>query len=118
MAKKAETGLAIVEQETDIIPAEESAVYAHKLKKPFDFEGEHYEELSFEFDKLTANDCLKVERELRAQGHNVIVETVDSDYLIRLAARACTKPVGVDLLLKMGMADFRIIKDKTRNFLV
>lgn len=67
-----------------------TSAYVHKLKKPFTFEGCTIEELSFDFDRLTGNDSLAIEDELQAMNKPVIVPTFSGQYLIRMAARACT----------------------------
>ena len=67
-----------------------ASAYVHKLKKPFTFEGCTIEELSFDFDRLTGNDSLAIEDELQAMNKPVIVPTFSGQYLIRMAARACT----------------------------
>lgn len=35
--------------------------YTHKLQKPLDYEGKHYESLTFDWGKLTGNDSLAIE---------------------------------------------------------
>ena len=67
-----------------------ASAYVHKLKKPFTFEGCTIEELSFDFDRLTGNDSLAIEDELQSMNKPVIVPTFSGQYLIRMAARACT----------------------------
>ena len=34
--------------------------YTHTFSKPFTYEGKTYERLTFDFDKLTGNDCLAI----------------------------------------------------------
>ena len=40
--------------------------YTHKLQKPLDYEGKHYESLTFNWGKLTGNDSIAIEAELTA----------------------------------------------------
>ena len=72
--------------------------YTHKLQKPLDYEGKHYESLTFDWGKLTGNDSL--------------------GYLIRMACRACTEPIGVDVIGAMSIRDYNTIRTKARNFLL
>ncbi|MCH5195957.1 MAG: hypothetical protein J1F28_04550 [Oscillospiraceae bacterium] len=90
-----------------------------KLKKPVTYNGIEYTELTFDYEKLTADDALNIEDELLAIGR---FSTVDpafyAPYLIRMAARACTEPIGVDLLRKLSFGDFHKIRNRTKYFLL
>jgi hypothetical protein len=71
--------------------AEQSAyTYTHKFKRPFEYQGKTFNELTFDWGKLTGRDGLAIENELQQIGKAVIVPTFSGDYLIRMAARACT----------------------------
>ena len=72
--------------------------YTHKLQKPLDYEGKHYESLTFDWGKLTGNDSLAIEAELTALNQPVIIPSMSAGYLIRMACRACTEPIGVDVI--------------------
>lgn len=93
-------------------------MFEYKLKKPVEYNGETYEELNFDFEKLTGRDGLNIEAELKAQGITVMVPAFDSAYLIRLAAKACDKPIGADIFDNMSIADFNKIKSAARSFLL
>ena len=107
---------------------ENSSAYVHKLKKPFTFEGCTIEELSFDFDQLTGNDSLAIEDELQAMNKPVIVPTFSGQYLIRMAARACTttfttadgkkRRVGADVIQALPIGDYNRIRSKARTFLL
>lgn len=112
------------------VKAEEgnTSAYVHKLKKPFTFEGCTIEELSFDFDRLTGNDSLAIEDELQAMNKPVIVPTFSGQYLIRMAARACTttlttpdgksRRIGVDVIQALPIVDYNRIRSKARTFLL
>ena len=130
------TGNTPAVNETEFAAAEAAAktkqgntsTYVHKLKKPFTFEGCTIEELTFDFDKLTGNDSLAIEDELQSMNKPVIVPTFSGQYLIRMAARACTttlttpdgKPrrIGADVIQALPIGDYNRIRSKARTFLL
>lgn len=88
------------------------------LKKQIEYNGKKYTELEFDFDALTGADSIAVSNELKASGKMVAVAAFDEDFLIRIAAKACTSPVGYDLFLTLPISDYMRIKDATRSFLL
>ncbi len=88
------------------------------LTKPVMYNGEEVTELAFDFDKLTGADALNIEEELVSRGKTMYYGAInDANYLIRMAAKACTKPVGVDFFYKISIIDFERIKNRARFFL-
>lgn len=88
------------------------------LTKPVLYNGEAVTELAFDFDKLTGADALNIEEELAARGKAMYFGAInDANYLIRMAAKACTKPVGMDFFNKISIIDFERIKNRARFFL-
>lgn len=77
-----------------------------------------FEELTFDFNKLTGRDSLAIENELQALGKPVIVAEMSGEYLIRMAARACTVPVGADALESASLSDYNKIRSRARSFLL
>ena len=67
--------------------------YTLKLKKPFTFEGQTFDELNFDFEGLTGDDALAIEDELQAIGKPTISPTFSGQFLVRMAARACTNTI-------------------------
>lgn len=98
--------------------ATDPCVYVHKLIQPFEYEGKKYDTLTFDFGKLTGNDSLAIEAEMSALRQPVIVPNMSAGYLIRMACRACTKPIGVDVIGAMSIRDYNTIRTKARNFLM
>lgn len=96
--------------------------YTHHFKIPFTFisgtEQKSVTELTFEFDRLTGKDSLDVEAELQALGRPVVVAEMSGNYLIRMAARACTEKIGADSLIGLPLPDFNKIRTKVRSFLL
>lgn len=109
-----EKELAIAEQEADV---SESA-YIHSLKKPFEYEGKTYERLIFDWETLTGNDSLAIENEIAALGKPLIAPEFSGEFLIRMAARACTVTIGADTLCSLPMGDYNKIRGKARSFLL
>ena len=98
--------------------------YVHIFDKPFTFEGETFESLSFDFGALTAADSLAVERELADMGRRELAPETAGAYQIRLAARACTtrradgRRLGVDAYMAMPIAAYTRIRGRVRSFLL
>lgn len=93
-------------------------LFSLELKKPLTYEGKVYNELSFDFDTLTGKDSLAVERELSLRGIQVAVPAFSGEYIIRIAAKACTSRVGSDAFELMSLKDYNRLRSKVRNFLM
>jgi len=99
--------------------AKQSAgTYTHIFNKPFTYEGKTYERLTFDFDKLTGNDCLAIENECSALGIAVVNPAFSGNFLVRMAARACEEKIGSDVLTALPIYDFNRIRSKARSFLL
>lgn len=121
---------AVDERELDVAETEAKAAtsvdtYTHIFDKPFTFEGETFEQLAFDWSKLTAADGLAIENELASMGRAVITPEFSGEYLIRMAARACTtlrsdghRRLGVDAYRTMSLADYSRIRGRARSFLL
>ena len=104
------------------------SVYTHKFKKPVTFEGCTFDELTFDFGRLTGNDSLAIEDEMEAMNKPVIVPTFSGQYLTRVAARACTtmltssdgkqRRVGADVIMALPISDYSRIRGRARTFLL
>lgn len=89
------------------------------FKRPVKYCGKEYTELSFDFDKLTGQDSLSIESELTSLGKNSFIPAMNSEYLIRLAAKACTENVGSDIFTTyMSLSDHLEITKMARSFLL
>ena len=122
-----ETEPVVDEQEYEIAmkEAENSPnTYTHEFSTPFSFEGESFDELSFDFGALTAMDSLAIEAELQATGRPVLVPEFSGDYLLRMAMRACTNrtskgmKLGIDFFQRLPLAAYVKIRSKARSFLL
>ena len=61
--------------------------YTLKLKRPFTYEGQTFDELNFDFEGLTGDDALAIEDELQALGKPTISPTFSPPYRRRRPAR-------------------------------
>ncbi len=98
-------------------------VYTHTFAKPVLYDGKTYEKLTFDFDSLTGGDSLDVESELMARNHPVFVRNIDGEYLIRMAAKACTergadnkRVIGHDIFRLMSAKDYGKITNIAKRF--
>ena len=111
--------------------AEEDAaygdIYTHILSKPFKYDGYTFEEFEFNWTKLTGKDSLAIEHEIEIMGKALIAPEFSGDYLIRMAARACTNtvelngqrvPVSSDMLESLPLRDYNRIRRAARSFLI
>lgn len=100
--------------------------YTLKLKKPFTYEGQTFDELNFDFEGLTGDDALAIEDELQAIGKPTISPTFSGQFLVRMAARACTntivdasghpRRIGDDALRALPIFEFNRVRGKARSF--
>ena len=96
--------------------------YTHTFKRPFTCligkDQRTFEELTFDFDKLTGRDSIAIENELQSLGKPVIVAEMSGEYLIRMAARACSEKISADDLTSVPLADYNKIRSRARSFLL
>lgn len=93
-----------------------AGIYVHVFTKPFQWEGKVYGSLTFDFESLTGRDTLAVERELAAKNIFTVVRSLNIEFQMRIAARACTSPIGTDMLESMPIKDFEKIMNRVRAF--
>ena len=106
--------LAIAKQEAK----DSNAIYTHKFRTPFLYNGKSYEELRFDWDSLTGRDSLSVEAELQALGIAVVVPAFSGPYMMRIAAKACTEMIGADAFEMMRLSDYNRIRSAVRSFIL
>ena len=106
---------AVAETEAETVDA---SVYVHQFKRPFEYQGKKYDELTFDFGRLTGRDSLAIENELQAIGKMVLSPEFSGEFLIRMAARSCTESIGYDALELMPMGDYNRIRARARGFLL
>lgn len=87
-----------------------------KLKKPLAVKGKELKELNLDFDKLTGNDLVQAEREVRAMGEKSPFLAVSMQYQAAVAAKAIGCPV--DDVLGLSGKDFTRIMAASADFLL
>ncbi len=97
---------AVAEDQDKKNAAIDYAAFVMQLARPLVHDEKTYTELTFNFEDLSGNDSLAIERELQMLGHTVIVANFDSEYLIRVCVKACTEKLGLDALGKLSIRDF------------
>ncbi len=105
-----EKTLVVVEKETP------KGVYVHKFATAFEYEGKKFVTLNFDFGSLTGQDMISIEEEMSSQNKYIITPEIDSDFMIRLAAKA--SGVSSDTLMALPLREFTKIRNKTRDFLI
>lgn len=113
---------AITDMVEDVITKDEvtkdaDGVYVHRFKEPFSYQGKVFESMTFDFNKLTGRDHLDVENEMQAQGKLLVNEKFSGEFIIRIAARACTEKVGSDAFVLMPMHEYSKIRSEVRSFI-
>lgn len=88
------------------------------FKKPVEYNGEKYTELTFDFESLTGRDGLEIENELAAQGKPLVIPAFSGEYLVRMAAKASSSPIGYDFFDVISLRDFNKIRSAARSFLL
>lgn len=90
-----------------------------KLSKPVTYNGEEVSELTFNFEKITGRDAIEIEGELISNGKIALYSQVSNvHYIIRVAARACEKPIGIDIFDLVSISDFNVLRTHTQLFLL
>lgn len=90
--------------------------YTHRFKKPFEWEGQRYETIKFDFTRLTGRDMNAIEREMQTVGESAYTAETSKVYQCRIAARAAK--ILPDVLEAMPMGDYHRITNAARNFLL
>ena len=110
--------MAKYEENVENTSEEDLSVWTWKLSKPTTYNGEEISELKFNFGKLTGRDGIEVENELMRTGKLAIYGQLSNiNYIIGMAARACEKPIGIDLFDMVGISDFNTLRTHAQLFL-
>lgn len=92
--------------------------YVHNLDRPFEYEGRTYENMHFDWGKLTGNDGLAIENEMQAKGTPVVIPSLSGEYLIRMASRASVEGIAVNVLAALPIREYNRIRSEARSFLL
>ncbi len=91
-------------------------VYTHTFKKPFEYEGKTYEELTFNFGKLKGRDMVAIENEMQGLSEYALAPEISTSFQSKMAAGAAG--IGSDVLEAMPLKDFNKITGAARRFLL
>lgn len=91
-------------------------VYTHKFKRPFTYEGKTYEEMTFNFERLTGRDMIAIETEMQMNNEYALAAEISQRAQAKIAARAAG--VGSDVIEAMPLNDFNRITSAARDFLL
>lgn len=89
-----------------------TTTYTHVFEKPWEYEGKEYDKIEFDFGKLTGNDLIATEKEVKGI---ILAPEYDSECKITLASKA--SGVASDVLSALPIRDFRTITGKVNAFL-
>lgn len=93
-----------------------TGIYTHKFRKPFEYAGTTYEELTFDFERLTGRDMVSIETEMQNRNEYALAPEISRNFQSKMAAKAAK--VGSDVLDAMPLVDFNKITNAARDFLL
>lgn len=89
----------------------------YKLRRPVEFEGQTYEALNLDFERLTGADIINCERQFAYLGGGAgLLKDTNKTYQAIVAATAAGVPF--DLMKQLSAKDFTRITVMTQNFLI
>ena len=93
--------------------------WSWKLSNPVTYNGEEISELKFDFSKITGRDAREIEDELQRCGKLTLYSQVSNiHYIMRVAAKACEKPIGIDLFDIVSINDYNALRTHAQLFLL
>lgn len=92
--------------------------YVHEFDEPVEWEGKIFDTLTFDFGKLTGADFVKIEAEMSAEGKVAISPEFSTDFLLKMAVRACKENIDDAFLMHLPLNTFSKIRNKGRSFLL
>ncbi len=103
----------------------DAGAYTHVFSRPFVYQGHTFEKLTFNWDGLTGADHTAIENEILMRGRTLVTPAFTSEFLYRMAIRACTdrddngmRVLDAGAMQAMPMRDFQAICVKARSFLL
>lgn len=91
-----------------------------KLKKPLDYNGVIYNEIKMDLENLKGKDVRDIKLELARRKIGPIVpgaEILSEDYILGIAAKACTDPIGSDGFDHLYIKDYNKVVSEVSAFL-
>lgn len=115
-AESAQNAAGAAEAVTHDIVQADAGVYTHTFKKPFEYAGETYTTLTFDFEKMTGRDMVSIETEMQMNNEYCLAPEVSRSFQAKMAAKAAG--IGSDVLDAMPIKDFNRITNAARSFLI
>jgi hypothetical protein len=101
----------------ELLDAEEpKAEYTIRFKEPFEYEGNVFDKLEFDFFKLTGSDFINIYREISRTGYVPFSARFDPDFCAIMAAKACRQGIDVEYIKKLPINKFEQLFNACRNF--
>ena len=94
----------------------DAGIYTHTFKKPFEYEGKTYTELTFNFERLSGRDMVSIETEMQMNNEYALAPEISRSFQGKMAAKAAG--IGSDVLEAMPLKDFNKITNAARSFLI
>ncbi len=82
-----------------------------------EWEGQSYDRLTFNWDKLTGEDFMLIEQSLNLRHKLVISAEFSTDFIMEMAVRCCEEKVDAKFLRKLPIGIFNQIRNGARDFL-
>ena len=82
---------------------------------PWCWEGKEYTSIDFNWDALTGYDLLAAEDEVSSSGRIIVARELNTEFLICIAAKACTVPIGSDAIKAMPILATHKIANAVRS---
>lgn len=96
--------------------ATEDNIFTLSFKTPFEYQGEKYDALHFDFDKITGADLLNAEDELNRNNRFLLDAQFSGRYMAIVAAKACKEPLGSDFVSRLPGRKWNQLRRAVRNF--
>lgn len=86
------------------------------FKKPFEFEGEKFTEITLDLDGLKGRDITETQRQYTAEGNFSAVPATDPEFCKRIAALAAGQTL--EFFEELPAPDFVKVTTSVQNFLL
>ena len=104
--------------EAEALAVEDFTTYTHTFQTPFTYEGKTWESMTFDFGKLTGKDYMRIEDEMSKRGKMLVAAEFSGDFLARMAVRACTEKLPLNVLAALPLMAYAKIMGRARTFLL
>lgn len=88
----------------------------HVFMKPYEFEGETYENIEFDLEGLKGSDISAAKKRFNAMGNYAPIPATDSDFCALILERVTKKPL--DFFDNLPANEYCSLTQKVSNFLL